>query len=80
MEMYNNQPDQLTSSNALQSRAIETLTVPNFVEKYSLNTKQTKAFSIVQSHMQLTLRYQDNKDANCTKPEQLLMHIGSSIL
>lgn len=69
---------QLVSPGSLQPKPIETLPMPDFVEKFSLNTEQTKTFLIVKSHMEHTFAHETNHESNRTKPEQLLMYIGAS--
>ena len=54
--------------------------MPDIVQKFSLNTEQTRVFITVQSHVQRTLEFQQSTDRNRKKPEQLLMYIGTYAL
>ena len=54
--------------------------MPDIVQKFSLNTEQTRVFITVQSHVQRTLEFQQNTNLNRIKPEQLLMYIGAYAL
>ena len=53
--------------------------MPDIVQKFSLNTEQTRIFRTVQSHADHTHEFQQNTDRNRKKPEQLLMYIGAYV-
>ena len=50
--------------------------MPDIVQKFSLNTEQTRVFRTVRLHVERTLEFQQNTGLNRIKPEQLLMYIG----
>ena len=54
--------------------------MPDIVQKFSLNTEQTRIFNTVRSHVERTLEFQQSTDRNRKKPEQLLMYIGAYAL
>ena len=54
--------------------------MPDIVQKFSLNTEQTRIFRIVRSHVERTLEFQQNTGLNRKKAEQVLMYIGACVL
>ena len=78
--MCNNQQSEPTVSVSLSSNTCKALSMPDIVQKFSLNTEQTRVFITVQSHVQRTLEFQQNTNLNRVKPEQLLMYIGAYAL
>ena len=80
IEACNNQQSEPTVSVNLSSNTCKTLSMPDIVQKFSLNTEQTRTFRTVRSHVERTLEFQQNIGLNRIKPEQLLMYIGTYAL
>ena len=62
---------------SLLSNTCKTLSMPDIVQKFSLNTEQARIFCTVRSHVERTLEFHQNTGLNPIKPEQLLMYIGA---
>jgi hypothetical protein len=76
IEGLNDISEQTITQNDTHTTACGILSTPDFVEKYSLNTEQTRIFRILQSHMERTFSYHADNGSTFIKPEQLLMYIG----
>ena len=77
IEGCNNQQSEPMVSVSLSSNICKTLSMPDIVQKFSLNTEQTRIFCTVRSHVERTLEFHQNTGLNPIKPEQLLMYIGA---